>query len=286
MDCIYEQFADFMIQMSLLKFPSIGAISPLETAPWTVALPLTHDMNTVLATAGFPPNQCPTGPFARASDFLANVARSMMTILKTQRNIINSCEIGRRSYIARACFAAAIGRYWVTEEDNGPFPLVCDDMGPHNAIADERGRIKAVIDFEFTNAMPVQFACDVPAWLLPPEWPYEQLNDEFLALVQPKVYRFICAVEKREATLNCATQPSLSEKMRKSWQSGQFWFNWAARRTMDIDEIFWSFINPRTHDGDKMLRWKDPPEMELMIENGLARWQEYYRDAAQRLVDR
>jgi hypothetical protein len=49
----------------------------------------------------------------------------------------------------------------------GLFGLFCDDLRPTNMVANlETLRITAVLDFEFTNAMPAQFAYDPPWWLL------------------------------------------------------------------------------------------------------------------------
>jgi hypothetical protein len=33
-------------------------------------------------------------------------------------------------------------------------------------------------------------------------------------------------------------QPSLSSRMRDSWRTGRFWFDYAARKSFDVDTIY------------------------------------------------
>ena len=38
-------------------------------------------------------------------------------------------------------------------------------------------------------------------------------------------------------------QQRLSQRMRESWENGQFWANYAARKSWAFDAVFWSWIN-------------------------------------------
>ena len=68
-------------------------------------------------------------------------------------------------YIARKLFAKLIPQYCI--DDCGPFRLFCDDIRPQNILLDpDTLSITAVLDLEFTNATPAQFAYDPPWWLL------------------------------------------------------------------------------------------------------------------------
>ncbi|CAG7558096.1 unnamed protein product [Fusarium equiseti] len=40
-------------------------------------------------------------------------------------------------------------------------------------------------------------------------------------------------------------QPRLSTRMRDSWESGRFWFDYAARKSFDLDVVYWAVL----HDG-------------------------------------
>jgi hypothetical protein len=70
LDTIYVQLADYMLQISRLEFPRIGAISKDASETWTVTgSPLTDNMNELASSTGYPVDQFPTAPFDRASDF-------------------------------------------------------------------------------------------------------------------------------------------------------------------------------------------------------------------------
>jgi hypothetical protein len=88
-------------------------------------------------------------------------------------------------------------------------------------------RITGVIDFEYTNAMPAQFAYDPPWWLLldgPERWLDRCALDEFLTLYKPRMERFLRALERVEEELARKMQlrgVKLSTQMRDSWKSGR-----------------------------------------------------------------
>lgn len=48
--------------------------------------------------------------------------------------------------------------------DQGPFVLVHGDLGPHNLIVDDGMKVTAVIDWEWSRVVPVQFFAP-PLWL-------------------------------------------------------------------------------------------------------------------------
>ncbi|KAH8763819.1 phosphotransferase enzyme family protein, partial [Diaporthe sp. PMI_573] len=127
-----------MLQISLLEFPRIGAISKdTESGDWTVTrLLLTYDMNEVVAFASFPADHfTSTAPFGCASNYFSERAQCL------QRNLETHCNIGFEDknttwerYIARHCFAKLIPTYGIID-DFRPFRLFCDDMRPSNMLA-------------------------------------------------------------------------------------------------------------------------------------------------------
>jgi hypothetical protein len=62
--------------------------------------------------------------------------------------------------------------------------------------------ITAELDLEFTNAMPAQFACEPPWWLLlvkPKIWiERDRTMDSFITAFKPRLEQFIQAVERAE----------------------------------------------------------------------------------------
>ncbi|KAL5330170.1 hypothetical protein ACEPPN_003695 [Leptodophora sp. 'Broadleaf-Isolate-01'] len=200
LDKIYYQIADYMLQLSQLTFSRIGAISKeYASNTWSVTgRPLTYNMNELATVAGYPDDQFPTTPFDSASNYLRSVAKEHLTHLWTQRNLADDSKIAQERFIARHQFAQLISKYCV--DDAGPFIPFCDGMRPSNMLVDpETLRITAVLDFEFTNTMPAQFAYDPPWWLLssgPEMWLDRCAMGEFLACYEPRMEQFLRALER------------------------------------------------------------------------------------------
>ena len=250
LDTIYDQLADYILQISRLEFPRIGAISKDHASnTWSVTgRPLTYNMNELATSTGYPIDRFPDAPFDRATDYFRSVACEHLIHLQTQQNLADDTEDARRRFIARHRFAQLISKYCI--DDAGPFKVFCDDMQPSNMLIDpDTLRITAVLDFEFTNTMPAQFACDPPWWLLllgPDMWLERYSMKEFLTRYVPKMEQFLRALERIEVksalTGGQSEEPRLSTQMRDSWKTRHFWFNYAARKSMDVDAVYWSML--------------------------------------------
>lgn len=123
-------------------------------------------------------------------------------------------------------------------------------MRPSNVLINpETMKITALLDFEFRNVMPAQFAYDLPWWLILREPGIEVSEGEagkqrFLDLFEPRKEQFIHAMERVESrSARPAGKPLLSARMRESWDSGRFWFNLASRNSVDFDQIYWQILH-------------------------------------------
>ena len=125
-------------------------------------------MNDLVTSTGYPPNELRDEPFVLASDYFTALAKQHMSHFQTQRNLATSKTDAQWRFAARHFFAQLVPKYSVDGDDAGPFRLFCDDLQPANMLADpetldpETLRITAVLDLEFTNAMPAQLAYDLP----------------------------------------------------------------------------------------------------------------------------
>ncbi|KPM39231.1 hypothetical protein AK830_g7356 [Neonectria ditissima] len=246
---VHSQIADYMLQLSQLQFPSIGAISK-DSGSWAATeRPMTYDMNELVTDTGFPSHMLPSGPFNRSSDYFSQRADELWTHLYTQQNICETKDDARQRYIARRRLAELIPKHCI--DDDLSFRLFSDDFGPFNMLADPKTlQITAVLDFEFTNAMPAQYLYDMPSWLLlasPHCWLERDDKASFEKLFVPQMELFIHELERAEATGPPLNQdepsPRLSSRMRESWSSGRFWFNYAMRTSIDADVVYWKALD-------------------------------------------
>ena len=250
---IFEQLTSLILELSRQEFPRIGAISKDPVSgDWTVAEPpLTYDMNEVVSFASFPADHFTTMQvFDRSCDYFAARAQYLQTHLETQYTAAyDAKDITWGRYVARHSFAKLIPMYGMVD-DAGPHRLFCNDMRPSNVLINpETMKITALLDFEFTNVMPAQFAYDLPWWLILREPGIEVSEGEagkqrFLDLFEPRKEQFIHAMERVESrSARPARKPLLSARMRESWDSGRFWFNLASRNSVDFDQIYWQILH-------------------------------------------
>jgi hypothetical protein len=155
LDIVYDQIANYMVQLSELDFTGIGAISEDPASnTWSVTgRPLTYNMNELATVSGYPIGKFPTAQFSSANEYFQNLANEHPIHLRTQRNLADDPEDAERRFIARHRFKQLIPQYCI--EGAGPFKPFCDDLQPSNMLADPKTlQITAVLDFEFTNTMP------------------------------------------------------------------------------------------------------------------------------------
>jgi hypothetical protein len=199
-------------------------------------------MNELATSTFYPIDKFPTGPFKSASDYFTSVTNSNITHLQNQRNLCADSKTAEQRYISRHLFAQLVSKYCIN--DRGPFKLFCDDFRCQNMLVDPKGlRITAVLDLEFTNAMPSQYASESPWWLLlvgPEAYRFRGRSmEEFLVAYEPRLEQFLQAMQRAERARGIeSNEESLSSLMRESWRTKRFWFNFAARKPIDVDVLF------------------------------------------------
>jgi Phosphotransferase enzyme family len=293
LDILYDQIADYIVQLSELDFNSIGSISEDPTSnTWSVTgRPLTYNMNELATVSGYPIDKFPAAHFASANMYFQNLANEHLIHLQTQRNLADDTEDAQKRLIARHRFRQLIPQYCI--EDAGPFKPFCDDLQPSNMLVDPKSlRITAVLDLEFTNTMPAQFAYDPPWWLLllgPDMWLERRTMEEFLARYKPRMEQFLRALERVEARSEFrgkqADGPRLSTRMRDSWRTGRFWFDYGIRKSFDVDAVYWAAL----HKGGAGVDWLEEEtraEMESIGQMKMEQLKAYKEECAARFSRR
>jgi hypothetical protein len=251
-------------------------------------------MNELATGTGYPIDQLPTAQFHCASDFFQSISNQRLLHVKTQRNLAKDETDVRRRFIARHRFKQLIPEYSI--DDTGPFKVFCDDMQPANMLIDPNTlQITAVLDFGFTNSMPAQFTYDPPWWLLlqgPDVWLDRNNIDEFLARYVPRMEQFLRALERVEeksaagGNERLTNEPRLSARMRDSWKTRRFWFNYAARTCLDMDDIYWHTLHDQVDgDGFGLLDEATQAELEPLVRMKMEQRKAYEEECAVRFAD-
>ena len=271
---VFEQLADILLQLQGHRFDKIGSITKVE-GEWTVTRrPLTYDMHIQLAKIpGFSTNGWPTGPLLHAKDYvsLATALRNHQLLCLRNINIPGAwnkdgyfdfqegddIDIERALKTARGRFlarhamalptAAAHLDNDVGEHNEKPFVLFNPDLCARNILVDlDSARITALIDFEYTNAVPAAFADDPPVWL----WPMNFVRlltfgffNEWRMLYKPRLDAFLAVLERVEQKQyqppqKASEPPPLSVRMRTSWDKKTFLLNYALQYAYLADTIY------------------------------------------------
>jgi hypothetical protein len=277
LEVLYGQVADILLELNKLSPPQIGSVAPIDhNGSWGVEYrPLTMNMNELVRVGTFPRSKLPkpSATFETTSSYFDSLADQHIGHLTHQRNdAIDSADDCRQRYVARQLFRRLARSRQLTSPavDLGPFKIWCDDLRPSNILINEDLQIVGVVDWEFTYSAPVEFTHAPPWWLLleqPEYWPdgikawtkvYESRLQTFLRVLQDREDMAIRQSRLKE-------EQRLSSPMRKSWESGEFWIVYAARKSFAFDSVFWKeldtrfFGTPKT-EGD----WKG--RMELLTQ--------------------
>ena len=95
--------------------------------------------------------------------------------------------------------------------------------------------------------MPSQFASEPPWWLLLAGPDSSLLRGrtltDFHTAYEPGLERFLQAMERVESAKGLGDDASSARLMRQGWATKLFWFNYAARKPFNVEEIFHEFLN-------------------------------------------
>lgn len=254
LEMLYRQLADVLLQLSKLESPNIGSLDEVDEYNWEARRrPLSIHMNELVRLGTVARDTLPQGTFNSSSEYLEALSQPHIDHLTQQRNDAADSETDcRRKYVARHLFhKLARQRKLLSDAHiNGPFKLWCDDLRPSNVLLDANMQIVGVIDWEFTYAAPVEFSYSPPWWLLieqPEYWPDGISN--WKDIYGSRLKTFLNAMEdvedKAMAMGRLREDQRLSLKMKASWDSGDFWVIYGARKNFAFDAIFWRELDAR-----------------------------------------
>jgi hypothetical protein len=249
---VYGQMGELLLHMCRRRFEAVGCISK-EKDQWLVRdRPLSINMNELVQVGGVDRGDLPRGPFDSGAGYVLALAELHMVHLARQRNdAVEDAGDCREKYIARCLFRrlAREGRLVGDDGSSGGFRLFCDDLRPANVLADG-DVVVAAIDWEFTYAAPAEFVCAPPCWLLleRPEYWVGGI-DAWEEVYRGRLDDFLDELRVREdegiGLGLLSEEDRLSGKMRESWDSGDFWVSYAARRSWAFDVVYWARIDRR-----------------------------------------
>jgi hypothetical protein len=153
-----------------------------------------------------------------------------MTHLREQPNSTDDEDDARQRYRYWTAMHKLAPKVLMSEFNNGPFKLICDDFTPANMIVNnaEDLEIIAVIDWEWSYAGPLQLYWSPPRWLLLQQPDYWKKDEERLDRYKHCLFLYLRILEDEEENspnLISEARPRGSSLIKQAWQDGKIWYH-------------------------------------------------------------
>jgi hypothetical protein len=269
---VYRQMASICLQLSKLEMPRLGSLTPKGNSFEVATRPLPQDINDLPTSSGFPRHILPPEDkiYTSSHEWYTVLADRHISHLVFQHNdTILSEDDCRDKFVARYLFRCLVRdrRYPQVVDASASEPEVfkfwCDDLRPNSVLVDKDLKVVGVIDWEWSYFAPPSFAYDPPWWLMVCKPDFDVIGFDSWCERYPlylDVFLKILAEEERnqdETVLKVTQAKPLSVRMRENWDSGAFWFNYAARKPYSFEPMFWKMIDERFYGPNKRGGYED-----------------------------
>ncbi|KPM42256.1 hypothetical protein AK830_g4293 [Neonectria ditissima] len=270
---MYQNLAQIYAQLRRLEFPEIGALGlptgedddptiRVRHRPLCIEI-LLQQVEGLEPTAKFPEK----ATFKTAKDYVDALLWLEDNMLQNGKNSLIDIRGGDRTLYASHHFRKFVTESWLEPAlDGGPFVLMHGDLDIQNLLWDDDINLVAVLDWEWSAVVPLQF-------FVPSPWLHGNSID-FLCHSQ-KLYnlevRSLCNIMRHEEqALGLRCPPELSTEWAKSTRFCHTLVACALLRPEYVFNVFWSFINyhligfrPRTDED--IVKFKEMTSSQLAV---------------------
>ncbi|KAG5762681.1 hypothetical protein H9Q72_009219 [Fusarium xylarioides] len=271
-EIMYERLAQVYIQLRQLEFPEIGALGlpkgddqniRVRHRPLCIEI-LLQEHEGLAPALKFPKHTT----FKTSKEYADALLWLGDNLLHKGKNSMIDTR-GERVLYASHHFTRFVMESWLDPaQDCGPFVLVHGDLGIQNLLWDDDLNLVAVLDWEWSSVMPLQF-------LVPPPWLDGQTIDALChgqRLYNSQVAILCDMVRYQEKVLGCSSLLSDEWVRRKDWCHTLVVC--ALLRPEYVFDVYWSFINyavvgfqPLTSEQMKKYKEITSQQVALFMEN-------------------
>ncbi|KAJ5633892.1 hypothetical protein N7528_001734 [Penicillium herquei] len=231
---IYQQMANFMLQMYHINFDKIGSLPWPETEATGPPRPLTlkaHEMRHITGVDVFGDR---TKGFASADEYIKHLVNENWMHVNKQKMGIQHKDHARMLYGAWQVMRRLVetGDFINENYNTSQFKLICDDLGLANLIvrSEEDLTVVGVVDLEWSYVGPAQMAGSAPYWLLQdrPTSPVWDWKDGRRSAAGNRYFRhlrlYMRILEEEEAKVP-EYKHELSDMIKWSQETGAMWIH-------------------------------------------------------------
>lgn len=135
--------------------------------------------------------------------------------------------------------------------NHGPFYLGLTDVHPVNILVDDKWNIMCLTDLEWASSQPLEF-------IQPPWWLIMELADQTCPDGYNEHLKEFLEMQEEEELKSCVAQthPMMcSSVMKRTWESGAFWYILALQSLAGLNPLFYDRIKPLFCNRDGRFFW-------------------------------
>ncbi|KAF9894734.1 hypothetical protein FE257_006624 [Aspergillus nanangensis] len=235
MKFIYQQLANFLLQIFKLDFDQIGSLPSPQTEVYkpTLPRPLTFKTHCILQNGGVNTFGDRSQGFTTTTEYFQYIIDQDWKQLVHQPNSTDGEYDAKNKDVAFKILKALIPELINTKYDYGKFKLICDDLGLANLII--RGKedltVVGIVDLEWSYIGPAQLFGSAPWWLLQ-DRPVNSTWDckggelpEIASRYSKYLDIFIRILEEEETKIPGYEEKELFSLVKWSQASGAMWLH-------------------------------------------------------------
>ncbi|KAI9755386.1 MAG: hypothetical protein M4579_004315 [Chaenotheca gracillima] len=239
----YRQLFDILTQLRRQEFPCIGALTLQDDQsdkPWILSdPPLTIDMNDQHVYNLCPKSVFTDRTFSTTVEYVYALYMLLSNRFYQQRNSVYDEEDAKDKIYALQQFKGMVFDWVKPEQNYGPFVLMHGDFRPSNVLIDDDHNILAIIDWEWSRTVPIQF-------FLPPTW-FTGYDSNVVAKYTYNARYFLEFMKFRRAIKRPKGDPAL-EPLFHEWplsisRDRGFFIANALHRFCDFEGIYWDGLH-------------------------------------------
>ena len=240
---LFKNLSKIILSLARIPLPRIGSFTindagliGLTNRPLTLRL-------QELENEGVPVNIAREDTYTSVEPYIQDLLSYHDSRLLHQPNAVSSAYDAKAQMAAIAAMRAVMPHFLERSLRNGPFVFSLTDLHQSNIFVDEQRNIKCLIDMEWACSLPAEMQ-QPPYWLV--NCGVDEMEGELLHKYNEVREEFMEVFEKEERSFGKMDEGLLlTRTMRRSWESGSFFYLSAVESTTGLYNIFQQHIQSR-----------------------------------------
>ena len=240
---LFKDLSKIILSLARIPLPRIGSFTINDAGVISLTnRPLTLRLQE-LENEGIPISIAKQDTYTSIEPYIQDLLSYHDSRLQHQPNAVSSACDAKAQMAAISGMRAVMPHFLERSLRNGPFVFSLTDLHQSNIFVDDQWNIKCLIDMEWACSLPVEMQ-QPPYWLV--SCGVDEMEGELLQEYNEVREEFMEAFEKEERSLGRMDEDLLlTRTMKRSWETGSFFYFGAVESTTGLYNIFQQHIQSR-----------------------------------------